>query len=220
MKLTIFDLDNTILRGDSDYSWIEFLIKNNFVNSEVYNDKNKYFFDQYNQGTLNINEYCSFAIGSFIDIGNKDLPKILDKFLLEIIEPMINIYALRLIHKHYDKNDTLLLASATNKVLVDRIAERLEFKNVVATLPEVVNNKFTGNIIEPAALGSGKLIKVREWMTLNGFNDFQDTTFYSDSINDLPLMEAVQFPKAVNPDPKLEAISKQRGWEIINLPRI
>lgn len=218
MKLTIFDLDNTILRGDSDYSWIEFLIKNNFVNSEVYGKKNKYFFDQYNQGTLNINEYCSFAIGSFIDIGNKDLPKILDKFLLEVIEPMINIYALRLIHKHYDNNDTMLLASATNKVLVDRIAERLEFKNVVATLPEVIDNKFTGNIIEPAALGTGKLIKVREWMALNGFNDFQDTTFYSDSINDLPLLKEVENPIAVNPDNTLRQESLNRSWEIIDLP--
>jgi HAD superfamily hydrolase (TIGR01490 family) len=131
---------------------------------------------------------------------------------------MINIYALRLIHKHYDKNDTLLLASATNKVLVDRIAERLEFKNVVATLPEVVNNKFTGNIIEPAALGSGKLIKVREWMALNGFNDFQDTTFYSDSINDLPLLKEVENPIAVNPDNILRQESLNRSWEIIDLP--
>jgi HAD superfamily phosphoserine phosphatase-like hydrolase len=131
---------------------------------------------------------------------------------------MINIYALRLIHKHYDNNDTLLLASATNKVLVDRIAERLEFKNVVATLPEVIDNKFTGNIIEPAALGTGKLIKVREWMALNGFNDFQDTTFYSDSINDLALLKEVENPIAVNPDNTLRQESLNRSWEIIDLP--
>ena len=131
---------------------------------------------------------------------------------------MINIYALRLIHKHYDNNETMLLASATNKVLVDRIAERLEFKNVVATLPEVIDNKFTGNIIEPAALGTGKLIKVREWMALNGFNDFQDTTFYSDSINDLPLLKEVENPIAVNPDNTLRQESLNRSWEIIDLP--
>ena len=131
---------------------------------------------------------------------------------------MINIYALRLIHKHYDNNDTMLLASATNKVLVDRIAERLEFKNVVATLPEVIDNKFTGNIIEPAALGTGKLIKVKEWMALNGFNDFQDTTFYSDSINDLPLLKEVENPIAVNPDNTLRQESLNRSWEIIDLP--
>jgi phosphoserine phosphatase len=112
----------------------------------------------------------------------------------------------------------MLLASATNKVLVDRIAERLEFKNVVATIPEVINNRFTGNIIEPAALGSGKLIKVREWMALNGFNDFQDTTFYSDSINDLPLLKEVENPIAVNPDNTLRQESLNRSWEIIDLP--
>ena len=117
MKLTIFDLDNTILNGDSDYSWIEFLIKNNYVDAKSYEEKNKYFFDQYHQGTLDIAEYAGFSIGSFIEIGKERLPEILDKFLLTVIEPMINIYALRLIHKHYENDDQLLLASATNKAV-------------------------------------------------------------------------------------------------------
>ena len=218
MKLTIFDLDNTILNGDSDYSWIEFLIKNNYVDAKSYEEKNKYFFDQYHQGTLDIAEYAGFSIGSFIEIGQEKLPEILDKFLLTVIEPMINIYALRLIHKHYENDDQLLLASATNKVLVDLIAKRLEFPNVIATIPEQINGKFTGKILEPSALGEGKLSRVKEWMDKNGYKDFSGTTFYSDSINDLPLLESVEKPIAVNPDEKLREISINNSWEIVDLP--
>ncbi len=218
MKLTIFDLDNTILNGDSDYSWIEFLIKNNYVDAKSYEEKNKYFFDQYHQGTLDIAEYAGFSIGSFIEIGQEKLPEILDKFLLTVIEPMINIYALRLIHKHYENDDQLLLASATNKVLVDLIAKRLEFPNVIATIPEQINGTFTGKILEPSALGEGKLSRVKEWMDKNGYKDFSGTTFYSDSINDLPLLESVEKPIAVNPDEKLREISINNSWEIVDLP--
>lgn len=218
MKLTIFDLDNTILNGDSDYSWIEFLIKNNYVDAKSYEEKNKYFFDQYHQGTLDIAEYAGFSIGSFIEIGQEKLPEILDKFLLTVIEPMINIYALRLIHKHYENDDQLLLASATNKVLVDLIAKRLEFPNVIATIPEQINGTFTGKILEPSALGEGKLLRVKEWMDKNGYKDFSGTTFYSDSINDLPLLESVEKPIAVNPDDKLREISINNSWEIVDLP--
>ncbi|MDA8934203.1 HAD-IB family hydrolase [Gammaproteobacteria bacterium] len=218
MKLTIFDLDNTILNGDSDYSWIEFLIKNNYVDAKSYEEKNKYFFDQYHQGTLDIAEYAGFSIGSFIEIGKEKLPEILDKFLLTVIEPMINIYALRLIHKHYENDDQLLLASATNKVLVDLIAKRLEFPNVIATIPEQINGTFTGKILEPSALGEGKLLRVKEWMDKNGYKDFSGTTFYSDSINDLPLLESVEKPIAVNPDEKLREISINNSWEIVDLP--
>lgn len=218
MKLTIFDLDNTILNGDSDYSWIEFLIKNNYIDAKSYEEKNKYFFDQYHQGTLDIAEYAGFSIGSFIEIGQEKLPEILDKFLLTVIEPMINIYALRLIHKHYENDDQLLLASATNKVLVDLIAKRLEFPNVIATIPEQINGTFTGKILEPSALGEGKLLRVKEWMDKNGYKDFSGTTFYSDSINDLPLLESVEKPIAVNPDEKLREISINNSWEIVDLP--
>ena len=218
MKLTIFDLDNTILNGDSDYSWIEFLIKNNYVDAKSYEEKNKYFFDQYHQGTLDIAEYAGFSIRSFIEIGKERLPEILDKFLLTVIEPMINIYALRLIHKHYENDDQLLLASATNKVLVDLIAKRLEFPNVIATIPEQINGTFTGKILEPSALGEGKLLRVKEWMDKNGYKDFSGTTFYSDSINDLPLLESVEKPIAVNPDEKLREISINNSWEIVDLP--
>ena len=217
MKLTIFDLDNTILKGDSDYSWIEFLINNNHVDGDFYRNKNDYFYDQYVEGKLDIHEYCEFALSTFIVLGKEKAEKLLDIFMKEIIEPMINIYILRILHKHYEAGDTLLLASATNSILVNRIGARLEFKNIIGTDPEVKDGSITGKILGDPAIGDGKLKKVVSWMQDNGKLDFRETTFYSDSINDLPLLESVEKPIAVNPDDSLRKESILRGWEIIDL---
>ena len=217
MKLTIFDLDNTILKGDSDYSWIEFLINNNHVDGDFYRNKNDYFYDQYVEGKLDIHEYCEFALSTFIVLGKEKAEKLLDIFMKEIIEPMINIYILRILHKHYEAGDTLLLASATNSILVNRIGARLEFKNIIGTDPEVKDGSITGKILGDPAIGDGKLKKVVSWMRDNGKLDFGETTFYSDSINDLPLLESVEKPIAVNPDDRLREVSVLRGWEIVDL---
>ena len=217
MKLTIFDLDNTILKGDSDYSWIEFLINNNYVDGDFYRNKNDYFYDQYVEGKLDIHEYCEFALSTFIVLGKEKAEKLLDIFMKEIIEPMINIYILRILHKHYEAGDTLLLASATNSILVNRIGARLEFKNIIGTDPEVKDGSITGKILGDPAIGDGKLKKVVSWMRDNGKLDFSETTFYSDSINDLPLLESVEKPIAVNPDDRLREVSVLRGWEIVDL---
>ena len=217
MKLTIFDLDNTILKGDSDYSWIEFLINNNHVDGDFYRNKNDYFYDQYVEGKLDIHEYCEFALSTFIVLGKEKAEKLLDIFMKEILEPMINIYILRILHKHYEAGDTLLLASATNSILVNRIGARLEFKNIIGTDPEVKDGSITGKILGDPAIGDGKLKKVVSWMRDNGKLDFNETTFYSDSINDLPLLKSVEKPIAVNPDDRLREVSVLKGWEIVDL---
>ncbi|MDC3248496.1 HAD-IB family hydrolase [Gammaproteobacteria bacterium] len=217
MKLTIFDLDNTILKGDSDYSWIEFLINNNHVDRDFYRNKNDYFYDQYVNGKLDIHEYCEFALSTFIILGKEKAEKLLNIFMKEIIEPMVNVYILRVLHEHYEAGDTLLLASATNTILVNRIGARLDFKNIIGTDPEIKNGSITGKILGDPAIGDGKLKKVVSWMQDNGKLDFHETTFYSDSINDLPLLESVEKPIAVNPDDSLRKESILRGWEIIDL---
>ena len=217
MKLTIFDLDNTILKGDSDYSWIEFLINNNHVDRDFYRNKNDYFYDQYVNGKLDIHEYCEFALSTFIILGKEKAEKLLDIFMKEIIEPMVNVYILRVLHEHYEAGDTLHLASATNTILVNRIGARLDFKNIIGTDPEIKNGSITGKILGDPAIGDGKLKKVVSWMQDNGKLDFRETTFYSDSINDLPLLESVEKPIAVNPDDSLRKESILRGWEIIDL---
>ena len=217
-NLAIFDLDNTILNGDSDYSWINFLIEKRLVDKDEYERKNKYFYDQYYQGKLNYDEWAEFALTTIKGKKPEEIEDILSKFLSEIIEPMINIYALKLLHDHTHDNDIMLLASATNSVIVEPIAKRLGFKNIVSTEVEIIDEIYTGKVLGIPALSEGKLIKVKEWMLQNSIESFDNTSFYSDSINDLPLLAAVSKPVAVNPDDMLREECRKRSWEIIDLP--
>jgi HAD superfamily hydrolase (TIGR01490 family) len=217
-NLAIFDLDNTILNGDSDYSWINFLIEKGFVDKDEYERKNKYFYDQYYQGKLNYDEWAEFALTTIKGKKPEEIEDILSKFLYEVIEPMINIYALKLLHDHSHNNDIMLLASATNSVIVEPIAKRLGFKNIVSTEVEIIDEIYTGKVLGIPALSEGKLIKVKEWMLQNSIESFDNTSFYSDSINDLPLLAAVSKPVAVNPDDMLRKECRKRSWEIIDLP--
>ena len=217
-NLAIFDLDNTILNGDSDYSWINFLIDIDYVDKDEYEKKNQYFYDKYYEGKLDYDEWAEFALSTIKGKRPEEIENLLNKFLSSVIEPMINIYALRLLHNHYHNNDVMLLASATNSVIVTPIAKRLGFKNIVATEVEIVNGVYSGKFQNTPALGEGKLQKVREWMRKNDFNDFKNTTFYSDSINDFPLLAAVNKAVAVNPDNKLREECEKRSWEIMDLP--
>ena len=217
-NLAIFDLDNTILNGDSDYSWINFLIDIGYVNKDEYEKKNQYFYDKYYEGKLDYDEWAEFALSTIKGKRPEEIENLLNKFLSSVIEPMINIYALRLLHNHYHNNDVMLLASATNSVIVTPIAKRLGFKNIVATEVEIVNGVYSGKFQNTPALGEGKLQKVREWMRRNDFSDFKNTTFYSDSINDFPLLSVVNKAVAVNPDNKLREECEKRSWEIVDLP--
>ena len=217
--LAIFDLDNTILNGDSDYSMINYLVDINLLD-EADKLKNDEFIQDYQEGSLDFNEYTHFALKPYLGMTQDEINEIILPFVKTIIEPMINIFALKLIHDHHDNGHTILLASATNELIVKPIAERLGINHVIGTKVEFKNNQCSGEFIPPSALGSGKLKLVKAWMKAHKFDDFSGVTFYSDSINDLPLLEAVEFPKAVNPDIKLEAIFNDRGWEVIYLPRI
>ena len=217
--LAIFDLDNTILNGDSDYSMINYLIDINLLdkNAKLKNDE---FILDYQQGQLDFDKYTNFALKPYIGMTQNEINEVIYPFVEKIIEPMINIFALKLLHEHYENGDKILLASATNELIVKPIAKRLEIKNVIATKVEFKNNKCTGEFIPPSALGEGKLQLVKFWMEDKQRNSFSRVTFYSDSINDLPLLEAVEFPIAVNPDQTLDGIARDRGWKIITLPRI
>jgi HAD superfamily hydrolase (TIGR01490 family) len=217
-NLAIFDLDNTILNGDSDYSWINFLIDIDYVDKGEYEKKNQYFYDKYYEGKLDYDEWAEFALSTIKGKRPEEIENLMNKFLSSVIEPMINIYALRLLHNHYHKNDVMLLASATNSVIVNPIAKRLGFENIVATEVEIVNGVYSGKFQNTPALGEGKLQKVREWMRRNDFSDFKNTIFYSDSINDFPLLLAVNKAVAVNPDNKLREECEKRSWEIVDLP--
>jgi HAD superfamily hydrolase (TIGR01490 family) len=215
--LVIFDLDNTILNGDSDYAMINYLVHTQALDESA-GKQNQIFIEDYQRGELDFDAYTTFALSAYIGMTRTEINEYMRPFVTKVIEPMINTLALKIIHDHGDSGDTILLASATNELIVQPIAKRLDIQNVIGTQVKFINDKCTGEYIPPSALGEGKLQLVQQWMQKNNFYDFSGVTFYSDSINDLPLLEAVDFPKAVNPDAMLEKISLERGWEIIDLP--
>ena len=215
--LVIFDLDNTILNGDSDYAMINYLVHTQALDESA-GKQNQIFIEDYQRGELDFDAYTTFALSAYIGMTRSEINEYMLPFVAKVIEPMINTLALKIIHDHGDRGDTILLASATNELIVQPIAKRLDIQNVIGTQVKFINDKCTGEYIPPSALGEGKLQLVQQWMKKNNFDDFSGATFYSDSINDLPLLEAVDFPKAVNPDAMLEKISLERGWEIIDLP--
>ena len=215
--LVIFDLDNTILNGDSDYAMINYLVNTQALDESA-GKQNQIFIEDYQRGELDFDAYTTFALSVYIGMTRTEINEYMRPFVTKVIEPMINTLALKIIHDHGDSGDTILLASATNELIVQPIAKRLDIQNVIGTQVKFINDKCTGEYIPPSALGEGKLQLVQQWMQKNNFDDFSGVTFYSDSINDLPLLEAVDFPKAVNPDAMLEKISLERGWEIIDLP--
>ena len=215
--LVIFDLDNTILNGDSDYAMINYLVHTQALDESA-GKQNQIFIEDYQRGELDFDAYTTFALSAYIGMTRTEINEYMLPFVTKVIEPMINTLALKIIHDHGDSGDTILLASATNELIVQPIAKRLDIQNVIGTQVKFINDKCTGEYIPPSALGEGKLQLVQQWMQKNNFDDFSGVTFYSDSINDLPLLEAVDFPKAVNPDAMLEKISLERGWEIIDLP--
>ena len=215
--LVIFDLDNTILNGDSDYAMINYLVHTQALDESA-GKQNQIFIEDYQRGELDFDAYTTFALSAYVGMTRSEINEYMLPFVTKVIEPMINTFALKIIHDHGDRGDTILLASATNELIVQPIAKRLDIQNVIGTQVKFINDKCTGEYIPPSALGEGKLKLVQQWMQRNNFDDFSGVTFYSDSINDLPLLEAVDFPKAVNPDAMLEKISLERGWEIIDLP--
>jgi HAD superfamily hydrolase (TIGR01490 family) len=215
--LVIFDLDNTILNGDSDYAMINYLVHTQALDERA-GKQNQIFIEDYQRGELDFDAYTTFALSAYVGMTRSEINEYMLPFVAKVIEPMINTLALKIIHDHGDRGDTIILASATNELIVQPIAKRLDIQNVIGTQVKFINDKCTGEYIPPSALGEGKLKLVQQWMQRNNFDDFSGVTFYSDSINDLPLLEAVDFPKAVNPDAMLEKISLERGWEIIDLP--
>ena len=215
--LVIFDLDNTILNGDSDYAMINYLVHTQALDESA-GKQNQIFIEDYQRGELDFDAYTTFALSAYVGMTRSEINEFMLPFVAKVIEPMINTLALKIIHDHGDSGDTILLASATNELIVQPIAQRLDIHNVIGTQVKFINGKCTGEYIPPSALGAGKKLLVQQWMQKNNFDDFSGVTFYSDSINDLPLLEAVDFPKAVNPDAMLEKISLERGWEIIDLP--
>jgi len=217
MNIALFDLDNTLIKGDSDYQWGNYLVENNYVDPVSYSEKNENYFDQYRKGTLCAKEFAEFSYEPLTKYDYNTLISIRKKFFEEKIKPLILPKAVDLVRFHKEKKDILAIVTATNSFISKVSADYFEIKNLLASEPEFINNKFTGKLSGEPCFQEGKVKKVKEWMKLNNYNNYDDIYFYTDSHNDIQLLEYCTKPIAVDPDKILEDLSKKNNWQIMSL---
>ena len=216
MGLAIFDLDNTLLAGDSDYLWGQFLVDRNIVKKDLYEEANAKFYEDYKNGTLDIQEYLEFALKPLAQNDTSTLVMLHHEFMEECILPIILPKAKDLIEKHREAGDELLVITATNRFITGPIVKHLGIDNILATEPEMIAGQYTGKYVGTPTFQDGKVKAYHEWLDQQD-HTFDETYFYSDSINDLPLLEMVDHPIAVDADEKLTAAAAVKGWKSISL---
>jgi HAD superfamily hydrolase (TIGR01490 family) len=219
VTLTLFDLDNTLLAGDSDYEWGQFLIERGALARADYEAQNTRFFEEYKAGTLDIHEYLGFALGPLAAHTPEELAPWHEDFMRERVRPMLLPRALELVARHLAAGELCAVVTATNSFVTTPIARELGVPHLVATEPETAAGRFTGRVAGTPCFREGKIRRVDEWLAGLGrrFEEFVDSRFYSDSHNDLPLLERVRQPVAVDPDAQLAAEAARRGWPVISL---
>ncbi len=218
MALTIFDLDNTLLDGDSDYLWGGFLARQGIVDGADYDRENERFYREYQDGTLDIQAFLRFSLRPLREQPRQRLEALREQFMEELIVPIMLNKAWQLIATHRAAGDTLLIITATNAFVTAPIAARFGIPHLIATEPEIINGQYTGEVAGIPAFREGKVIRLEQWLGEHQ-QTLADSTFYSDSHNDLPLLERVERPVAVDPDPQLDVIATARGWTRLSLRR-
>ncbi|NMT65277.1 histidinol-phosphatase [Marinobacter orientalis] len=216
MTLAIFDLDNTLLAGDSDHAWGEFLVEESIVDAEEYRQANDRFYREYLDGELDIMHYLSFALQP---LARHDMSQLLawrEQFVEKKIRPMMQAGAKELLDSHRAQGHTLLIITATNRFVTEPVAALLGIEHLIATDPELVNGRYTGKVAGVPSFQDGKVTRLHDWLESTG-ESLDGAWFYSDSHNDVPLLRKVDNPVAVDPDPTLECIAKENGWKIISL---
>ncbi len=216
MALAIFDLDNTLLGGDSDHAWGEFLVQRGIVDRTVYAEANDRFYREYQNGTLDIHAYLAFALEPLTRFTRDELKALHDDFMHTMIAPMRLAKADALLAEHRARGDFLLIITATNAFVTRPIGAALGVDALLATEPEIRNDRYTGKIIGTACFREGKVTSLREWLAQHPYA-IETASFYSDSQNDLPLLEMVGHPIAVDPDDTLRRVATERAWPIISL---
>lgn len=219
-RLAIFDLDNTLLGGDSDHAWGEFLIAAGRVDADEHRRQNNAFYQQYLDGNLDMTAYLEFAMQPVAGVPRAELDALHARFMIDFIEPMMLDKAAALLQEHRDNGDYLLIVTATNRFITEPIAQRLGVDDLIATDLEERDGVYTGKIAGTPCFQSGKIDKLKEWLQRQPADaglSLANSVFYSDSFNDLPLMEAAATAVAVDPDPHLREQAAERGWPIISL---
>lgn len=218
MQLALFDLDNTLLDGDSDGLWFQFLAKLGVIDAELTAEEHARHARDYHAGRLDIAAYYTLALSPLADHSQAQLHEWRQRFMQERIAPRITEAARALLDQHRDAGHTLIIVTATNRFITEPIARALDVPHLLATEPEYDGVRFTGRVTGVPCFGEGKLTHLREWLYQEGVEP-SETWFYSDSHNDLPLLEFVDHPAVVNPDPVLREIASQRGWPVSFLRR-
>lgn len=218
-NLALFDLDNTLLAGDSDYNWSLFLINEGLLDGASHQARNEQFYQDYKNGTLDIYAFLEFQLKPLSQHPKKFLDELHLKYMEKVIRPMMTQKAQDLVNKHQAAGDLCVVITATNSFVTKPIATAYGIDHLIGTDPEMVNGEYTGGVSGVPSFKEGKVTRINQWLAEHGTTlaDYSTTYFYSDSHNDLPLMKLVTNPVAVDADDTLTAYAKQHGWMQISL---
>ncbi|MBK6757768.1 MAG: HAD family hydrolase [Moraxellaceae bacterium] len=216
MKLAIFDLDNTLIAGDSDHAWGEFLVAQGLVDGVWYKAQNDKFYADYCTGQLDIIAYSEFVFGFLAQHDMSYLQQLHQQFMAQVIQPIMLPKAQALIQQHRDAGDFLLIITATNRFITQPIGEALGISELLATEPQQQVGRYTGKVEGVPCYKEGKITRYQAWLAAKNMR-FEQVFFYSDSHNDLPLLKIVDTPIAVDPDDTLKQYAQQQNWPILSL---
>lgn len=215
MALALFDLDNTLLAGDSDHGWGQFLVDQGIVDPVLFKQTNDRFFEQYQSGELDIYEYSEFSLGTLSRFEDQQLQQWRQQFMREVVAPMQLAKGRQQIAEHKQQGDTVVIITATNAFVTTPIAQDFGADHLIATEPEIQDGRFTGKVAGTPCFQAGKITRLQQWLQQTALS-MADSVFYSDSFNDLPLLEVVDKPIAVDPDPVLQQHAERLNWPIIS----
>ena len=213
MPLALFDLDNTLLADDSDFLWGCFLVDKGLVDKAIYDAANQRFYAEYKQGTLDIFEFLAFSLQPLTQFSVPQLDELHKAFMEKYILSAMTEKGIAQIKSHHDKGDVTVIITATNSFVTGPIAKAFAVDDLIATDPEIINGKYTGQVKGTPCFQGGKITRLNQWLK-NTSHDLKDSIFYSDSHNDIPLLEIVTTAIAVDPDDELRATAIERNWEI------
>ncbi len=215
MSLAIFDLDNTLIAGDSDFLWGQFLVDQGIVDKTYYEESNARFYEEYKQGMLNIVDFLDFSLAPLAQHDAAQLYQWRDQFVEQLIKPIFLQRAADMVNRHRDQGDTLMVITATNRFVTAPIVKLYGIDLLLATTPEQVNGQYTGKFINTPCFQEGKITHLNQWLQQSG-DKLSGSWFYSDSHNDLPLLHIVDNPVAVDADEKLMTVANEQGWQTLS----
>jgi HAD superfamily hydrolase (TIGR01490 family) len=217
-RLTLFDLDHTLLDGDSDVLWCDFLMDLGILEREQFAARNADMEARYKAGTVGLAEFANFYVGTLTVRSRDEWEPIRQTFLREIVIPRITAAARKLVQDHLVAGDLVVMTTATNRFITELTARHFEIEHLLATECKLRGSAFTGRTEGTLNMREGKVLRLRAWLEARGLAlEELATTAYSDSINDLPLLQSVEVPVVVDPDAKMRAIADQHGWSVISL---